>query len=176
MSLVHKNLNWFAVTAVTLLAVGIFLSVSMTTVNALHCEDGSYTAHEIGDVEGPCPSGGTGGANTGGTGDVNAKGTGDVNAKGAGGGGSGLTVLDPLGGKTVEAIFNAVLDIIMVFAIPIILFFIVFAGFQYVTAGGNETKIEQATKALTYAVLGGIIVLGARVLLTVITSTINLLK
>ena len=61
----------------------------------------------------------------------------------------------------------------MVFAVPIILFFIVWAGFLYVTAQGKPDQISKANKALLYAVVGGLIVLGAKVLLEVITNTIN---
>ena len=50
--------------------------------------------------------------------------------------------------KSIEDIFRAILDIIMVFAVPIILFFVVYAGFLYVTAQGNASKIGEAHKAL----------------------------
>lgn len=86
-----------------------------------------------------------------------------------------VTLFDPIDKSLVE-IFEAILDIIMVFAVPIILFFIVWAGFLYVTAGGNQEKISQATKALLYAVIGAVIVLGAKALLAVITNTINVFK
>jgi hypothetical protein len=90
--------------------------------------------------------------------------------------GKSNSLFDPLGGKTIEGIFQAILDILMVFAIPIVVFFIVFAGFKYVTAQGNETKLAEATQALTYAVIGGLIVLGANVLLAIITNTIDVFK
>ena len=80
---------------------------------------------------------------------------------------------NPLGTTTINDIANAILDILMIFAVPIILFFIVWAGFLYVTAGGNQDRITKATKALMYAVIGGVIVLGAKVLLEVINNTIS---
>ena len=83
-----------------------------------------------------------------------------------------IVIFDPVQ-KTIPEIFRAILDIIMVFAIPIILFFIVWAGFLYVKATGNPTKIEAAHKALLYALIGGLIVLGANIILAVITNTIN---
>lgn len=73
---------------------------------------------------------------------------------------------------SIEGIFRAILDIIMVFAIPIIVFFIIWAGFLYVTATGNPEQIQKAHKALLYAIIGGLIVLGANILLEVITNTI----
>lgn len=86
-----------------------------------------------------------------------------------------VNIGNPLGEQTtLNDIANAVLDILMVFAVPIILFFIVWAGFLYVTANGNETQISKATKALMYAVIGGVIVLGSKVLLEVITNTVDI--
>lgn len=117
----------------------------------------------------------------GGGGDTGDAGTGggDTGDNNRGGGDSGnsknIILFDPIN-KSIEEIFIAILDIIMVFAIPIILFFIVWAGFLYVTARGDTTKVQQATTALTYAVIGALLVLGAKVLLAVITNTISVFK
>lgn len=97
--------------------------------------------------------------------------------QGTGQGGSiDVDIQNPLGNETtIYDIANALLGILMVFAVPIILFFIVWAGFLYVTAGGDQAQITKATKALMYAVIGGVIVLGAQVLLAVITNTVNVM-
>lgn len=84
-----------------------------------------------------------------------------------------IELFDPLN-KSIEEIFLAILDIIIVFAIPIVLFFIVWAGFLYVTARGDTSQLEKAHKALLYAVIGGLIVVGAQALLSVIKNTISL--
>lgn len=84
-----------------------------------------------------------------------------------------VTLFDPLN-RSIEEIFLSILDIIIVFAVPIVLFFIVWAGFLYVTARGDTTQLEKAHKALLYAVIGGLIVVGAQALLAVITNTISL--
>ncbi len=84
-----------------------------------------------------------------------------------------VTIENPLGETSLYDIAQGVLDILMVFAVPIILFFIVWAGFLYVTAAGNQNKITTASRALLYAVIGGVIVLGARLLLEIITTTIS---
>jgi hypothetical protein len=53
---------------------------------------------------------------------------------------------------------------------------IMYAGFLYVTAGGNEAKIKTAHQALTWAVIGAAILLGAWVISQAIQGTINQLK
>jgi type IV secretory pathway VirB2 component (pilin) len=53
---------------------------------------------------------------------------------------------------------------------------IMYAGFLYVTAGGDTGKIKLAHTALLYAVIGSAILLGAKVISTVIQGTISQLK
>lgn len=80
---------------------------------------------------------------------------------------------NPLAYTSIIDVLNAILDILLIFALPIIIFFIVFAGFKYVTARGNPGEIQKANQALTYALIGGAIVLGARVIGGVISATIS---
>ncbi len=82
---------------------------------------------------------------------------------------------DPLNDSinSIPAFFLAILDILLVFAIPFVVFFIIYAGFLYVTARGNPGNIEQAHKALLYAIIGGLLIFGARAILAIITNTVN---
>ncbi len=75
--------------------------------------------------------------------------------------------------SSIPAFFLAILDILLVFAIPFVVFFIIYAGFLYVTARGNASVIEQAHKALLYAIIGGLLIFGARAILDIITNTID---
>jgi len=68
---------------------------------------------------------------------------------------------NPLKVDTIEDLLIGILNIVMVIATPIIIFFIIYAGFMYVTAAGNPEKIKKATNALTYAIIGGVIIIGA---------------
>ena len=88
------------------------------------------------------------------------------------GGGSGA-LTNPLKAGTIQQFFLAILDIILVFAIPIIVLFIMYAGFLYVTAQGDEGKIRTAHAALTWSIIGGVIVLGAKLIIDVIQNTVN---
>lgn len=78
---------------------------------------------------------------------------------------------DDLG--TIDALLLAILNLIMVLMVPIIVFFIIFAGFKYVTARGNPSTIGEATKALTYAIIGAVIILGAVAISQMIKSTVD---
>jgi hypothetical protein len=75
--------------------------------------------------------------------------------------------------SSIPEFFLAILDIVMIFAIPFVVIFIILAGFHYVTAQGNPDKLKQAHQALLYALIGGVLILGAQVLLTVIEGTVE---
>jgi hypothetical protein len=87
--------------------------------------------------------------------------------------GKSVTLKNPLGNKTLMQFIKDILGVVMVFAVPIIVFFIIYAGFNYVMARGDTGKIETAHKALLYAVVGGLIILGAWVIMEVIQGTVD---
>jgi len=74
--------------------------------------------------------------------------------------------------SSIPALFQALLEVLLIFAVPIVVFFIIFAGFKYVTARGNPEKIKQAHQALIWAIIGGLLILGANVLLDIVNQTI----
>lgn len=88
------------------------------------------------------------------------------------GGGVG-SLVSPLKFNSLVEFFNAVLDVIIIIAVPVIVFFIIWAGFMYVTAGGDTSKIQKATTAFTWVVVGGLLILGAKVLVEIIEGTID---
>jgi len=82
-------------------------------------------------------------------------------------------LVDPLNGVTIPGLLDALLGVVIVIATPIIVFFIIFAGFKYVTARGNATQVQDATRALTYAIIGGVLVIGATAITTIITGLVD---
>ena len=90
-----------------------------------------------------------------------------------GGGGSSVSLQNPLKSDSLLGFFQSILDAIMVFAVPIIVFFIIYAGFLYVMARGNADGVGKAHRALLYAVIGGLIILGAQIILSIISATVS---
>lgn len=89
-----------------------------------------------------------------------------------------ITITNPLrlGGSPItslEGFIRAVLSLLIVVLTPLVALAIIFAGFQYVTAGGNPTKIQSASRALMYAIIGAILVIGAITLADVIDGAIG---
>lgn len=103
-------------------------------------------------------------------GDVSGAQTGDMSNPSTA---NSLKIPNPLGNKSITDLVQGLLDVVMVFAIPIVVFFIIYAGFMYVTARGNESTIQKAHMALLYALIGGILILGARVLIDVLQGTVD---
>lgn len=82
-------------------------------------------------------------------------------------------VQNPLVANSITELFQAIIDIVMIFAIPIIVFFIVYAGFLYVTARGSTETIQKAHRALLYAIIGALLIIGANVLIDVVGGTVQ---
>jgi hypothetical protein len=80
---------------------------------------------------------------------------------------------NPLKVQSLNDLLEAILQIFVVLATPLIVFFIIYAGFLYVTARGNPEQIKQATQALTYAVIGGVIILGAFAIATIVSNLVS---
>lgn len=74
--------------------------------------------------------------------------------------------------NSIEALLVAILNILIIISIPIIVFFVIYAGFMYVTAQGNQEKVKTATRSLTYAVIGAVLILGAVALTQIIRNII----
>lgn len=75
--------------------------------------------------------------------------------------------------NSVEDLLVAILNIFIVLVTPLIVLYIIYAGFLYVTARGNVAQTEQATKALTYAIIGGVLILGAVALSAIIANIVG---
>lgn len=117
---------------------------------------------------------GGGGGQGGGGGGGQGGGTGSGSSLGCNGSDTGA-LCNPLGSSSIYEFLMKIIDIILVFAVPIIVFFIMYAGFMYVMARGESGKLEDARKALTWAVIGGVIVLGAKLIFEVIEGTVKAL-
>jgi len=82
-------------------------------------------------------------------------------------------VKSPLAFSSFEDFLVAILNIIIIIATPIVVLAIIYAGFLYVTARGNVQQTQQATRALTYSIIGGVLILGALALTQIISNLVG---
>lgn len=87
-----------------------------------------------------------------------------------------ITLRNPLAFGSIQELLSAILGVVILIAIPFVVFFIIYAGFLYVTARGNAQQVQQATTALTYAVIGGVLILGSFALAEVIKNIVDAFK
>ncbi len=99
--------------------------------------------------------------------------TGGSDYTGRTGGSNGVSLTNPLGNKDLMTFLQDILDVIMVFAVPLIVFMIIYAGFLFVMDRGSDKNLAQAKRALLYAVIGGVIILGAQAILAVVQGTVD---
>lgn len=66
-------------------------------------------------------------------------------------------ILDVLGGtdyENINVLIKDILNFLITAAAIISVGVLIFSGYMYITASGDEAKIEKATKSLTYAIIG----------------------
>ena len=73
---------------------------------------------------------------------------------------------------SVPTFLLALVDVIFLIAVPIIVICIIYAGFVFVTAGGNETQIAKARTILVWTLIGAAVLLGAKAIALAIQGTI----
>lgn len=79
---------------------------------------------------------------------------------------------NPIKSPNLTAFFMGIVDVVVQYGALLIVFFIVFAGFKFVTAQGNSEKISEARKMLTWIVVGAFVLLGVYVIRAAICGTI----
>jgi len=80
---------------------------------------------------------------------------------------------NPTGSTTFDGFLAAAMTAMVKIAVPIITVFIVYSGFLFVTAQGNQAKLETAKRNFMYSVLGALLILAAWVLANIIGSTVT---
>ena len=88
-------------------------------------------------------------------------------------GSNSVTIQSPLKVSSIADLFATILEVLLIFMVPVIVFFIIYAGYLYVTARGNVDQITQAHRALLYALVGGLLILGGKLLIDVIQGTVD---
>lgn len=89
---------------------------------------------------------------------------------------SSVTLTNYLKVGSISELLSAILNILIIIATPIIIFFIIYAGYLYVTARGNSEQIKTANSALTYAIIGGVLIIGAVAIGEIIKNLVEAFK
>ena len=75
--------------------------------------------------------------------------------------------------SSIPTFIAGALKVMVQVALPIIALFMVYAGFQFVTARGNGEQLTKARDNFKYVIYGTILILGAWVIATLIAGTVS---
>ncbi len=88
--------------------------------------------------------------------------------------GPGVQLINPLqSGTSLESFLGSILDFIIRIGQVVVILMMVYVGFKFVTAQGNETKISEAKNMLLWTVIGALVLLGAKAIQIGITATVQ---
>jgi heme/copper-type cytochrome/quinol oxidase subunit 2 len=80
---------------------------------------------------------------------------------------------NPIQADTLDGFLLQLLNVVILIGAIVVVFFLILAGFKYVTARGDEKQISSAHQTLTWTIVGAAIVLGAKVIASAIQATVS---
>lgn len=84
-----------------------------------------------------------------------------------------VTLGDPLSGAGVEEILNNIVNWLLVIAAPIAVIMTIWAGYLFMTGGSNEEQIKKARSTLLYVVIGIVVLILSKAIITLVASFIG---
>lgn len=97
--------------------------------------------------------------------------------------GSNVTLLNPLGTSCnstntdcLRGFLISILDFVVKIGSIVVILMLVFVGYKFVTAQGNDSKIIEARGMLLWTVVGALILLGAKAIALGIEATVKALS
>ncbi len=75
--------------------------------------------------------------------------------------------------SSIPQFISGALKVMVMVALPIITLFIVYSGFLFVLAQGNQEQLAKAKTNFVYVIIGAILILGAWVFASLIGGTIS---
>lgn len=85
-----------------------------------------------------------------------------------------MNFINPITFPSIENLLVAMLNVVIVISTPIVVFFLIYSGFMFVTAQGNPEKLEAAKKSIVYSIIGGVIIIGSVAITAIVSNTIKL--
>lgn len=80
------------------------------------------------------------------------------------------SLVNPVTFPTITDLLAAILNVVIIISTPIVVMFIIYSGFLYVTARGNAEQIKQAGQALLYGIIGGVIIIGSVAIIAIVKN------
>ena len=88
-------------------------------------------------------------------------------------GSSGTTINNPLASDDITGILKNILNLVFKVGVVIVVFFIIYSGYKFVTAGSSDTDRTKAKDIFYATIIGAAILLGADVIATIVINTVK---
>ncbi|MBI2610782.1 hypothetical protein HYW60_02510 [Candidatus Kaiserbacteria bacterium] len=85
----------------------------------------------------------------------------------------GVGLKNPLNFDTIPLFIAGALKALAMIALPIVTLFLVVSGFYFITAQGNQEKLQKAKLNFFYVIIGALLILGAWIIATLIAGTVS---
>jgi len=89
---------------------------------------------------------------------------------------SSFSVTNPIKANSIQDLVFQLADIVLTIAVPVSVLLLIYSGFLFVKARGNESEITEAKNTFLWTIIGIAVLFGARFLSEIIRGTINQLK
>lgn len=96
-----------------------------------------------------------------------------VLAEGGGTTGSGISLESPINATSFTTLADNIIDFLIKIGAPIAVIVVIYAGFLFMTSGGNEEKVTKAKSALTWAVVGLAVLIVAKSVTTILNELLT---
>jgi hypothetical protein len=91
-----------------------------------------------------------------------------------GGSGSAITLINPLkAGTSLESLLNSIMDFVIRLGTIVVIVMLVFVGYKFVAARGNDAKLVEARKMLLWTIIGALVLLGAKAISMALLATVQ---
>jgi heme/copper-type cytochrome/quinol oxidase subunit 2 len=84
-------------------------------------------------------------------------------------------LINPLNACSIPELLNTVLEAMITLGSIVLVLALVYVGFLFVFAQGNEEKLKSARSALVWTMIGGLVLLGAQAISLAIQATVEAL-
>ncbi len=96
-----------------------------------------------------------------------------IAATSSGVGDGGGILQNPLKYGNIQELITGILTVVARVGAIVVVFFVIYSGFLFVTAQGKPEKIEDAKKAFFWTIVGALILLGAVAVSELIKNTVG---
>ncbi len=87
-----------------------------------------------------------------------------------------IGITNPLKATSVSQVMTAFFDILVQLGAVAVVLAIIYSGFLFVAAKGNPEELNKAKKTFYWTILGSLILLGAKIIASVIENTLKSIK